>query len=87
MAHFNREENLEILLLAEKAVPRGLYEHYKGEHYRVIGHCLLEAVNIAGVLYHSENDPQITWVRPLDSFVEHVESGSNSVKRFTRISE
>lgn len=87
MSHLSREENLELLQLAEMAVPLGLYEHYKGERYRVIGHCLLEASDLAGVQYHPENDPDITWVRPLMSFVERIGTDRPQVKRYIRISE
>lgn len=87
MTHLSREENLELLQLAEMAVPLGLYEDYKGDHYRVIGHCLLESADVAGVQYHPEDDPEITWVRPLMSFVERMGTNRPRPKRFTKISE
>lgn len=87
MVHPNREELGELIALAEGAVPRGLYEDYKGDRYRVIGHYILETSDLAGVQYHPENDSEITWVRPVLSWAEHAVVDGHRVKRFTKISE
>lgn len=88
MTHLSRDENIELLQLAEMTVPPGLYKHYKeGDLYRVIGHCLLETTELAGVQYHAEDDPEIVWVRPLMSFVERVGTDRPRPKRFTKVSE
>ena len=61
----------------------GIYQHYKGPHYRVIG-----------VAQHSESEEQLVvyqalygdfglWVRPLSMFVEQVQVQGQLQPRFT----
>ncbi|MCG7601184.1 DUF1653 domain-containing protein [Halomonas sp. McH1-25] len=60
----------------------GIYRHYKGQTYEVLG-----------VAHHSETDEPLVvyralygdyglWVRPLDMFVETVEVQGEPVRRF-----
>ncbi len=60
----------------------GLYQHYKGQHYEVLG-----------VARHSETEEQMVvyrclygdfslWVRPLTMFTETVEVAGEQVPRF-----
>ncbi|MEX0603356.1 MAG: DUF1653 domain-containing protein [Marinobacter sp.] len=64
------------------AIKPGRYQHYKGQHYEVIG-----------VARHSETDQQMVvyrclygdfslWVRPLTMFTETVEVAGEQVPRF-----
>jgi hypothetical protein len=70
-----------------EAMKPGIYEHYKGESYQVIG-----------VARHSENGQRLVvykrtdnaggwWVRPLDMFTEEVEVNGKKVPRFRFIGQ
>lgn len=63
-------------------IQTGLYQHYKGQQYRVVG-----------VAKHSESEEQLVvyqalygafglWVRPLSMFVEQVEIEGQLQPRF-----
>ena len=63
-------------------IQTGLYQHYKGQQYRVFG-----------VAKHTENEEQLVvyqalygafglWVRPLSMFVEQVEINGQLQPRF-----
>ena len=65
----------------------GRYQHYKGQHYEVIG-----------IARHSETEEQMVvyrclyrdfslWVRPLTMFVETVEVAGEQVPRFARLDD
>ncbi len=65
----------------------GLYRHYKGNNYEVIG-----------VARHSEDETELVvyrptygegglWVRPLDMFTETLEIDGKKIPRFTYIDE
>lgn len=71
--------------MSEIELSPGLYRHYKGGNYEVIG-----------IAHHSENDEQLVvyrclydnnslWVRPLTMFAEKVLIEGRWVPRFTRI--
>lgn len=70
-------------------VKRGIYKHYKGKEYRVIGVAkhseTLEDLVVYEVLY--KNDLSRLWVRPLAMFVEDVEVNGQKIKRFEYIGE
>ena len=70
------------------AIEPGVYQHYKGKHYEVLGvGCHTETNEFFVVyqaLYEQENVPKI-WLRPYDMFVESVDTADGSVKRFTKI--
>jgi hypothetical protein len=64
---------------------RGIYQHYKGNLYKIlyVGRCTetLEEVVIYQALY-GDND---IWVRPLTMFLEEVTINNAVVPRFTLI--
>jgi len=71
--------------IASMQLKPGLYRHYKGLDYRVLG-----------VARHSENEEEVVvyqalygefglWVRPLAMFVESVEVDGEQVPRFALI--
>lgn len=66
---------------ATQLVP-GIYEHYRGNRYKVLGvgrHSeTLEEMVIYQALYGSGD----RWVRPLSMFLERVEVGGNRLPRF-----
>lgn len=62
----------------------GIYQHYKGKKYLVIGLArhseTLEKLVVYIPLY--ESDQNTFWVRPVKMFLEEVEFGGKKVKRF-----
>lgn len=68
-------------------LPTGIYQHYKGQQYRVIG-----------VARHSETEEQLVvyqtlygafdlWVRPISMFLESVEIDGLQQPRFALLQE
>ncbi|MCB9747830.1 MAG: DUF1653 domain-containing protein [Candidatus Omnitrophica bacterium] len=68
----------------------GIYEHYKGKRYEVIGVALhsetLEELVVYKALYKSEYPEGSLWVRPLAMFTEQVGVKEKQVPRFRLIS-
>ncbi len=69
------------------SVPQGLYRHYKGKKYLVLGVAkhseTLEELVVYVTLYENEAGP--IWVRPLKMFTETVEMDGKQVPRFKKI--
>jgi hypothetical protein len=67
--------------------PHGLYQHYKGKRYMVLGVAkhseTLEELVVYITLY--ENEEGQIWVRPLSMFLEDVEVNGEKVPRFRKI--
>ena len=67
----------------------GIYRHYKGKEYRVIGVAkhseTLEEMAVYEALY--ENETSKLWVRPLSMFTETVEVEGKEIPRFEYIGE
>ena len=65
----------------------GLYKHYKGNIYEVIGIAThsetLEEMVVYKATYQKEG--KNLWVRPKSMFLELVESDDQKVKRFAKI--
>ena len=55
--------------LAAKQFVLGIYEHVKGNRYRVLTLARLEATLEEVVVYQSLDDPKECWVRPLQEFL------------------
>ena len=73
-----------------KEIKPGIYEHYKGNHYRVIGlsrHSeTLEELVVYKALYDSpEFGSDSIWVRPKTMFLEKVAHKGQQVPRFKLI--
>jgi hypothetical protein len=60
-------------------VEKGLYRHYKGKYYEVIGEAKHSETGEILVVYRPLYGEQGLWVRPLKMFVEMMPNG---VKRF-----
>ncbi len=60
-------------------VKSGLYRHYKGKHYEVIGVAKHSETSESLVVYRPLYGERGLWVRPLKMFVEILPNG---VKRF-----
>ena len=64
----------------------GIYQHYKGKRYRVIGIArhseTLEEMVVYQALYDSEFGNNALWVRPKKMFMETVVVDGKTVPRF-----
>ena len=71
--------------LAKTIVIHGLYEHYKGFHYRVLAIAhhteTLEELVIYQALYEEER----VWARPVTMFLENVTIDGKILPRFKKI--
>lgn len=67
----------------------GLYRHYKGGHYKVLGICLHSETKEELVLYEPLNKDGATnfWVRPLEMFLEDIEIDGKKIPRFQYIGD
>lgn len=62
---------------------QGLYKHYKGNMYEVIGKATHSETEEEMVVYTTENNRM--FVRPYDMFFEQVEVNGETLPRFKRI--
>jgi len=71
-------------------IESGLYEHYKGGRYRVLGvGCHTEAHEYY-VVYspeHPKADVPEMWLRPYEMFVETVEINGKTIPRFKKLDD
>ena len=69
----------------------GIYEHYKGKRYRVIGAAhhseTMEELVVYEALYDTDFGYGSLWVRPKAMFEEKIVVDSKSVERFKYIAE
>jgi len=70
----------------------GLYEHYKGNQYEVIGLAhhseTLEELVVYRALYNSPDfGKNALWVRPAKIFTENIEINGKTVPRFKKIDD
>lgn len=66
-------------------IPRGIYKHYKGNRYEVIGIALHSETLEPLVVYRALYGECALWVRPFAMFTEEVIVGRVSVPRFQLI--
>ncbi len=73
--------------LSKKAegVTPGKYEHYKKRKYQVLGVVIHSETLDELVLYKALYGDRLTWVRPLDMFLENVEVDGETRLRFKLI--
>lgn len=76
---------LELSPLAQSLKP-GIYEHYKGNQYRVLGVAHHSETHEELVIYQRVDDGGL-WARPLEMFVENVEVNGVKRPRFRFMSE
>jgi hypothetical protein len=67
-------------------IPPGLYEHYKGGRYRVIGVATHSETEEQFVVYQSIETDRL-FVRPLQMFLENVTVDGTEMPRFRFIGE
>lgn len=65
----------------------GLYRHYKGNDYQVLGLAQHTETEEAVVVYQALYGARGLWVRPAAMFNETVEIGGKRVPRFARVGE
>lgn len=65
----------------------GLYRHYRGGQYQVLGTARHSENDELLVVYRCLYDNNSLWVRPLAMFMESVELDGQQVPRFQRIGE
>ena len=66
---------------------RGIYKHYKGNDYEVIGVAKDEAKKIEYVVYKQLYGDYALWIRPLSMFTEIITHEGNAIKRFEKTAE
>ena len=75
-------------IIQVKPMELGLYKHYKGNMYEVIGIAkhseTLEEMVVYKATYQEE--PYNIWVRPKAMFLEKIEINGNLIERFSKIS-
>ncbi len=69
--------------MANSLLKLGIYRHYKGGEYRVIGVAKHSETLEDMVIYeHLDDSADKTWVRPLKMFLETIEVDGKKVPRF-----
>lgn len=68
-------------------LPPGLYRHYKGNDYQVLGVARHSETEEEVVVYRALYGQHGLWVRPLAMFTENVEVEGRAVPRFRRMGE
>ena len=63
-------------------IPLGIYRHYKGRQYEVIGFAKHSETLEDMVIYKALYDKCETWVRPLSMWETPIVVGGETVKRF-----
>ncbi|HET8904455.1 MAG TPA: DUF1653 domain-containing protein [Saccharospirillum sp.] len=63
----------------------GIYQHYKGNRYRVIGVSRHSETGESLVVYQCLYGDYSLWVRPLDMFMETVRIEGDDIPRFERV--
>lgn len=66
-------------------IPPGIYRHYKGNTYQVLGVAKHSETEEDLVVYRALYGEWGLWVRPLEMFSENVEVEGKLVSRFTLI--
>ena len=68
-------------------IPLGVYRHYKGNQYEVIGFAKHSETLEDMVVYKALYGECGTWVRPLSMWENPIEADGNTLKRFEYIGE
>ena len=71
----------------ENKLTSGIYEHYKGNRYEVIGICKHSETLEKLVVYRALYGEKEIWVRPLKMFLEEIEIEKKKVPRFKYVGE
>jgi len=74
-----------ISLSMSNLISPGLYIHYKGNEYQVIGTAKHSETEEDLVIYFPIKSPEQLWVRPLAMFLEYIELNGEKIQRFKKI--
>ena len=66
-------------------VETGIYRHYKGGEYEVLGFAVHSETLEDMVIYRALYGERGTWVRPLSMWEELIEINGKTVMRFERV--
>lgn len=80
-------EFLPTLEEAEAAIPPGIYRHFKGNEYEVMGIARHSETGETMVVYKALYGEGGIWVRPASMWNETVERDGQKFKRFSRLDE
>ena len=67
------------------AIQTGIYQHYKGARYRVLGEATHSETEEVLVIYRALYGEHGLWVRPLTMFIEHVDIDGRLQPRFALV--
>jgi len=74
--------------LAVPLIEAGIYQHYKGARYEVIGVGLDSETMKPVVVYVPLSETGVPfWVRPYEMFLEFVDVNGKKVERFKKVNE
>ena len=68
-------------------VPPGVYRHYKGQHYEVLGVARHSETEEEFVVYRALYGERGLWIRPMAMFTEKVNKDGILVPRFSRVEQ
>lgn len=63
-------------------IPTGIYQHYKGPEYQVLGVAKHSETEEEHVVYRALYGEEGLWIRPLSMFTEQVEKDGQVIPRF-----
>jgi hypothetical protein len=79
------QEPLPPFSLQAKSLARGIYKHYSGKTYQVLGIGRHSETLEEYVIYKALYDDGDLWIRPLSLFCECVEIDGKDVPRFSLV--
>ncbi|MDQ6986111.1 MAG: DUF1653 domain-containing protein [Candidatus Dojkabacteria bacterium] len=85
--HTSYKELNQKIKEAKGILPIGTkWTHYKNEKvvYIILDICIHEEDEAISVIYSSEENPEIKWIRKFESFIGTVEKDGNSISRFIK---
>jgi hypothetical protein len=87
VSHGESQDELarKLAAAAKQVIVGARYMHYKQLSYTVLTLALREEDSEPCVVYQAEYGDNVTWMRPVSSWIEEVEIDSKKVKRFTKI--
>ena len=81
----NQKPSFDLSTLAQSVIIGSLYEHYKGNHYKIIAVARHSESLEELVVYQALYGDHGVWVRPLNMFFEEVFINGHSQPRFKLI--